>query len=58
LSALPRYIWALDGASTEHLKKISAELNYESEQNAKNLPQVAVIMAEVEKKAHPKPLMR
>lgn len=51
--ALLRSVWALYGASPEHLNKLSAVLNDESEQGAKNLPQVAEMMAAVEKNGPP-----
>lgn len=51
--ALLRSVWALYGASPEHLNKLSAVLNDESEQGAKNLPQVAEMMVAVEKKGPP-----
>lgn len=51
--ALLRSIWILYAAPDEHLSKLSAELTVESEQNAKNLPQVADMMAAVNKKGPP-----
>lgn len=51
--ALLRSVWALYAASEEHLNKLSAVLTNESEQNAKNLPQVADMMAAVGKKGPP-----
>lgn len=47
--ALLRSIWALYAASDENLSKLSAVLTNEAEQNAKNLPQVADMMAAVGK---------
>jgi hypothetical protein len=51
--ALLRSIWILYAAPDEHLSKLSAELTVETEQNAKNLPQVADMMAAVNKKGPP-----
>jgi hypothetical protein len=51
--ALLRSIWALYAASEEQLSKLSAVLTVESEQSAKNLPQVADMMAALSKKAPP-----
>lgn len=51
--ALLRSVWALYAASDEHLSKLSAQLTSESEQNAKNLPQVADMMGAVKKSAPP-----
>ena len=51
--ALLRSIWILYAAPEEHLSKLSAELTVETEQNAKNLPQVADMMAAVNKKGPP-----
>lgn len=51
--ALLRSVWALYAASDEHLKRLSALLTLESEQNAKNLPQVANMMTSLGKKGPP-----
>jgi hypothetical protein len=51
--ALLRSIWILYAAPDEHLSKLSVELTVETEQNAKNLPQVADMMAAVNKKGPP-----
>ena len=51
--ALLRSVLALYGASLEHLNKLSEVLTEESEQNAKNLPQVADMMAVLEKNGPP-----
>lgn len=51
--ALLRSIWVLYAASDEHLSKLSAVLTVESEQNAKNLPQVADMMVALSKKGPP-----
>lgn len=51
--ALLRSIWILYAAPDEHLSKLSAELTVETEQSAKNLPQVADMMAAVNKKGPP-----
>ena len=51
--ALLRSVWALYVASDEQLNKLSSVLTNESEQNAKNLPQVAEMMGAVEKKGPP-----
>lgn len=51
--ALLRSIWILYAAPDEHLSKLSAELTVETEQNAKNLPQVADMMAAVNQKGPP-----
>lgn len=48
--ALLRSIWILYAASDEQLSKLSTELTIETEQNAKNLPQVADMMAAINKK--------
>jgi hypothetical protein len=53
IDALLRSVWAFYAASDEHLGKLSAELTSESEQNAKNLPQVADMMSAVQKKGPP-----
>jgi hypothetical protein len=50
---LLRSVWALYAASDEHLSKLSAELTSESEQSAKNLPQVADMMSAIQKKGPP-----
>lgn len=47
--ALVRSIWVLYAASDEYLGKLSAILTVESEQNAKNLPQVADMMTALSK---------
>jgi len=51
--ALLRSLWVLYAASDEHIGKLSTELTIESEQNAKNLPQVAEMMAALNKKGPP-----
>ncbi len=48
--ALLRSIWLLYAASDTQLSKLSVELTIEAEQTAKNLPQVADMMAAIEKK--------
>jgi hypothetical protein len=48
--ALLRSVWVLYAASDEQLSKLSAELTIEAEQNAKNLPQAADMLAAVGKK--------
>jgi hypothetical protein len=47
--SLLRSIWILYAASEDQLAKFSADLNLETEQNAKNLPQVSDMMAAVNK---------
>lgn len=51
--ALLRSVWALYAASENHLSKLSSVLNNETEQNAKNMPQTAYMMAAVGKKGPP-----
>lgn len=48
--ALLRSIWVLYAASEEQISKLSAELHLETEQGAKNLPQVAEMMSALSKK--------
>lgn len=51
--ALLRSIWILYAAADQHLDKLATELNLETEQAAKNLPQVAEMMTALEKKGPP-----
>lgn len=51
--SLLRSIWIFYAAPDEQLSKLSAELTVETEQNAKNIPQVADMMAAVNKKGPP-----
>lgn len=51
--ALTRSIWIAYAASNEHITKLTAVLSLESEQAAKNMPQVAEMMQELAKKAPP-----
>ena len=51
--ALVRSIWVLYAASEEKIGKLSATLSTESEQAAKNLPQIADMMTELATKAPP-----
>ena len=51
--ALLRSIWVLYAASEEQIGKLSADLNLETEQAAKNLPQVADMMAALKEKGPP-----
>lgn len=51
--ALVRSIWLAYVASAEQVAKLSADLNLESEQAAKNLPQVADMLGTLEKKGPP-----
>lgn len=51
--ALLRSIWVLYAAADQQLDKLASELNLETEQAAKNLPQVAEMMAALEKKGPP-----
>ena len=51
--ALLRSIWVLYAASDMVITKLSAVLTLESEQNAKNLPQVAEMIASLRKKGPP-----
>ena len=48
--SLLRSIWLLYAANDGHIGKLSAELTFESEQDAKNLPQVAEMMTSLSKK--------
>lgn len=48
--ALLRSIWVFYAASEEQLGKLSTQLNHETEQAAKNLPQVADMMAALKEK--------
>lgn len=48
--ALLRSIWILYAATNEQLSKLSVELTIETEQGAKNLPQVAEMMSAISKK--------
>lgn len=45
--AILRSIWLLYAAKDEYLDKLSAELNLETEQQAKNIPQTADMMAAI-----------
>jgi len=49
--ALARSIWLAYSASDAHISKLTAPLSLESEQAAKNMPQVAVMMQDLEKRA-------
>lgn len=51
--ALLRSVWILYAASEEQLSKLSTKLTVETEQNAKNLPQAADMMAAINKKGPP-----
>lgn len=51
--ALLRSVWLLYAATDEQLAKLTADLSLESEQNAKNLPQVTEMMAAIAKKGPP-----
>lgn len=51
--ALLRSIWVLYAASEEQISKLCANLNLETEQDAKNLPQAADMMAALKVKAPP-----
>lgn len=51
--ALTRSIWLLYAASDESLSKLGATLSLESEQAAKNMPQVIEMMQSLAKKAPP-----
>jgi uncharacterized protein DUF6988 len=51
--ALVRSVWVLYAASEEKIGKLSAALSDESEQAAKNLPQIAEMMGELSRKAPP-----
>jgi len=51
--SLLRSIWLLYVANDRQIGKLSAILTLESEQNAKNLPQVAEMMASLHKKGPP-----
>lgn len=50
---LVRSVWLLYAATDESIEKLSANLTIESEQAAKNMPQVADMMNAIEKKAPP-----
>ncbi len=49
--ALARSVWLAYAASDEHISKLTVTLNLESEQAAKNLPQVADMMHDLSTKA-------
>lgn len=51
--ALARSIWLLYAASDDHLSKLTATLSLESEQAAKNMPQIAEMIQDLGKKAPP-----
>jgi len=51
--SLLRSVWILYSASDAHISKLSEVLTVESEQNAKNIPQVADMMASISKKGPP-----
>lgn len=51
--SLVRSVWVLYAASEEKIGKLSATLSTESEQAAKNLPQIADMMTELATKAPP-----
>lgn len=51
--ALLRSIWVLYAATDEQLSKLSVELTTETEQGAKNLPQVADMLSAISKKGPP-----
>jgi hypothetical protein len=51
--ALARSIWLLYVASDDHLSKLTATLSLESEQAAKNMPQIAEMIQDLAKKAPP-----
>jgi hypothetical protein len=51
--ALARSVWLAYAASDEHVSKLTATLSQESEQAAKNMPQIAEMMQELAKKAPP-----
>lgn len=49
--ALVRSIWLVYAASSEHIAKLISPLSLDSEQAAKNMPQVAEMMPDLAKKA-------
>jgi len=49
--ALARSIWLAFAASDDHISKLTSTLSLESEQAAKNMPQVAEMMQDLAKKA-------
>ncbi len=51
--ALVRAVWALYGATDSHIEKLTAGLDVNSEQSAKNLPQVQDMMGTLATKAPP-----
>lgn len=51
--ALARSIWLLYAASDGHLSKLTVTLSLESEQAAKNMPQIAEMMQDLATKAPP-----
>ena len=51
--ALVRSIWIAHAASDDHISKLTSTLSLESEQAAKNMPQVAEMMQDLAKKAPP-----
>jgi hypothetical protein len=53
--ALVRSVWSLYAASEDQLAKLATTLNLDTEQAAKNLPQVAEMMQAIAVKAPPEP---
>jgi hypothetical protein len=51
--ALVRSVWLLYAATEENIAKLSTTLTLESEQAAKNMPQIADMISTIEKKAPP-----
>jgi hypothetical protein len=51
--ALARSIWLLYAASDDHVSKLTATLSLDSEQAAKNMPQIAEMMQDLAEKAPP-----
>ena len=51
--ALTRSCWVLFAASDAHIAKLAATLTLDTERAAKNMPQMADMLADLAKKAHP-----
>lgn len=54
--ALVRAVWALYAATESHIDKLATSLTTDSEQAAKNLPQIADMLGALSTKAPPQPI--